>query len=219
MARGATTQARTFNYDLTTGRLSSAANPENGTLSYTYNTDGSVQNQQVQYQYDTFQRVTQIRRYPDAGGAEDTCQRVNFTYDVGANDWGRLSSAAWSGASCTRGAWSQSYSYTPSGQVTVKTQNGGGRNLHANYAYDTEDRMVSVQYPNNGFTLTYSFNSMGRPNELTDNQATPRRLGQGRGLQLRRLGHFRAVHPIQHCRRPAAGDCHFAARFPTDSKI
>jgi YD repeat-containing protein len=55
MPRGATTQTRTFNYDLTTGRLSSAANPENGTVSYTYNADGTpvsktdAKNQQVQY--------------------------------------------------------------------------------------------------------------------------------------------------------------------------
>ena len=42
MPRGATTQTRTFNYDLTTGRLSSATNPENGTVSYTYNADGTL---------------------------------------------------------------------------------------------------------------------------------------------------------------------------------
>ena len=33
MPRGAVTQYRSFNYDLTTGRLTSATNPENGTVS------------------------------------------------------------------------------------------------------------------------------------------------------------------------------------------
>ena len=40
MTRG-TTQTRTFNYNLGTGRLTSATNPENGAVSYTYNTDGT----------------------------------------------------------------------------------------------------------------------------------------------------------------------------------
>ena len=103
--------------------------------------------------------------------------------------------------------------------MTVKNQNGGGRNLRPNYTHDTEGRMVSVQYPNSGPTFTYTFYSMGHPSKLTDNQATPRRLGQGRGLRLRRPGHLHAARPLRHRRRPATGDCHHAARFPTDSEI
>ena len=45
MPRGAATQTRTFNYDLATGRLSSATNPENGTVSYVYNADGTLASQ------------------------------------------------------------------------------------------------------------------------------------------------------------------------------
>ena len=43
------------------------------------------------------QRVTQIRRYPMSGGNEDTCQRVDLSYDTNPyessytqNGWGRL---------------------------------------------------------------------------------------------------------------------------------
>jgi YD repeat-containing protein len=36
------TQTRTFVYDPTTQRLTSATNPENGTVSYTYNADGTL---------------------------------------------------------------------------------------------------------------------------------------------------------------------------------
>jgi YD repeat-containing protein len=87
MPRNGTTQTRTFNYDLATGRLTNATNPENGTVSYTYNADGSVatktdaKNQQVQLSYDSYGRTTQVRRYPVAGGAEDTCQRTDLYYD------------------------------------------------------------------------------------------------------------------------------------------
>jgi RHS repeat-associated protein len=177
MPRGGTTQTRTFNYDLTTGRLSSAVNPENGTTSYAYNSDGTVasktdaKNQQVQYAYDGFQRVTQIRRHPAAGGNEDLCQQVNFTYDQGTNGWGRLYQASWGGESCTGGAWTHTYGYTASGLVASKTQNGAYYNLTANYTYDNEGKTVSVKYPLfNGPTLTYTYDAMGRPVKLTDNQ-------------------------------------------------
>ncbi len=175
MARGGTTQTRTFNYDLTTGRLSSAVNPENGTTSYAYNTNGTVasktdaKNQQVQYTYDGFQRTTQIRRYPVSGGNEDACQRVNFTYDQGTHGWGRLYQASWGGASCIGGAWTHTYEYTASGLPTSKTQNG----LTANYTYDNEGKMVSVEYPSNGPTFSYTYDAMGRPVTLTDDQTTP----------------------------------------------
>ena len=40
MRRDGNTQTRTFNCDLPTGRLTSATNPENGTVSYYYNVEG-----------------------------------------------------------------------------------------------------------------------------------------------------------------------------------
>jgi len=65
MPRGGVTQTRTFNYSLTTGWLTSATNPETGTVSYTYRADGSLasktdaKNQQTSYTYDTYGRLTQ----------------------------------------------------------------------------------------------------------------------------------------------------------------
>ncbi len=135
-----------------------------------------AKNQQVQYTYDGFQRVTQIRRYPVSGGNEDTCQRVNFTYDQGTHGWGRLYQASWGGASCTGGAWTHTYEYTASGLPTSKTQAGGGYgNLTANYTWDNEGRMVSVRVPvaSGRPTFTYTYDAMGRPVTLTDNQSTP----------------------------------------------
>jgi len=41
-ANGPYTQTRTFVCDPTTQRLTSATNPENGTVSYTYNADGTL---------------------------------------------------------------------------------------------------------------------------------------------------------------------------------
>ncbi len=69
MPRPSGTQTRTFNYGNPPGaQLLSATNPENGTVTYTYNSDNTLatktdaKSQQVQYSYDSYKRVTQIRR-------------------------------------------------------------------------------------------------------------------------------------------------------------
>lgn len=105
MTRGGVTQARTFNYDLATGRLLSVTKPETGTTSYTYNTDGTVKdvvdakNQKTAFIYDALKRVTSVKRYTWNGSshAHQACQDVDYTYDTlsggGTNLWGRLAKA------------------------------------------------------------------------------------------------------------------------------
>ena len=72
MTRGSNTQTRTFNYNsgtTVTGFLQSATNPENGTVSYTYNTATGTNtlasktdalNNQFTYQYDTYNRLGSV---------------------------------------------------------------------------------------------------------------------------------------------------------------
>src|SRR5258708_29767577 len=66
---GTVTQTRTFNYNsgsTITAYLQSATNPENGTVSFTYNADGTMSTktdakyQQLSYTYDALGRVTQV---------------------------------------------------------------------------------------------------------------------------------------------------------------
>jgi YD repeat-containing protein len=67
MPRGSTTQTRTFVYD-TGGRLTSATNPESGTVTYTYNSTNTLKTktdakgQQTAYTYDSLNRVTRSSR-------------------------------------------------------------------------------------------------------------------------------------------------------------
>ena len=86
MTRGTTTQTRTFVYNAA-GQLTSATNPENGTVSYYYNADNTLQykhdakGQETVYAYDGAKRVTMIQRFPQGQVyPEDTCQRVTYTY-------------------------------------------------------------------------------------------------------------------------------------------
>ena len=102
-----TRQTRTFVYD-TGGRLTSATNPENGTVTYTYNSDNTLQKKQdangqdTVYTYDSLKRVTQIQPYFFVSGRSilDTCGTVTYTYDTNPvnpnfsqNSQGRLTTA------------------------------------------------------------------------------------------------------------------------------
>jgi YD repeat-containing protein len=73
MPRGSNTQTRTFNYltGTTVGiNLLSATNPENGTVTYTYNSDNTLhtktdaKNQVFTYSYDSYKRLTKIQVGP-----------------------------------------------------------------------------------------------------------------------------------------------------------
>ncbi len=88
MTRAGTTQTRSFVYD-NAGRLTSATNPENGSVSYVYGTNSAVQSktdakgQQTVYTYDSLNRLTMKQFYPQGqSGSEDGCQRVTYSYDT-----------------------------------------------------------------------------------------------------------------------------------------
>ena len=83
MSRGGVTQTRTFAW--TGNDLTSATNPENGAVSYTY--DGAhhvlsrtdAKSQQTQYTYDINGRLTLTKHL--VGGQEDLTQRITYYYD------------------------------------------------------------------------------------------------------------------------------------------
>ena len=96
MPRPTGTQTRTFNYiDPATSKpgvfLRSVTNPENGTVSYTYDSSNRLstiidaKNQKKVMTYDTLNRVTKVQRYVYQSGAyvEDVMQQTNYTYDAG----------------------------------------------------------------------------------------------------------------------------------------
>ncbi len=187
--QGLVTQTRTFNYDLTTGRLTSATNPENGTVSYTYNTDGTLsqktdaKNQKIQYTYDTYGRVTEKRAYQ--GSTEDLNNRVDYTY----NTLGQLASAQWGQTTGTVGQFLESYGYGAGGLVTSKTlqltsQGGGPGSQTVNFSYNTDGTLSGISLPSiwarstcvgnycyaqqTGPNYVYSFDTLGRHTQLNE---------------------------------------------------
>jgi RHS repeat-associated protein len=198
MPRATGTQTRTFNYSTgtTVGTLLlSATNPENGTVTYTYNTDKTLAtktdalNQQFSYSYDSYKRVTQIN-------LGQTVIR-QFYYDTNPLDsagtfsqyaLGRLT-AVQNAPTTNADTFIEMYSYTQPGEITAKRlrmyrtvqSHAFTIDLDAQYSYDNEGRMTSVTYPQSSYidpntlqvqpspvtTYTYGFDTMGRPTSMT----------------------------------------------------
>jgi RHS repeat-associated protein len=179
MTRGSITQTRTYVYN-SAGELTSATNPESGTVTHTYNSDHTLQQKQdakgqvTVYTYDSAKRVTEVQVYPyGTGSSEDACQRVIYGYDSGTNGLGRLTSTQY-GASpfsfpCPgTPAWrlyQESYSYHAAGAVTGKTMSvftpspwWVGTPFQADisvaYTYDSAGRLSTTRV--NGANITPS---------------------------------------------------------------
>jgi YD repeat-containing protein len=89
---GATQPPRTFTWS--GNDLASATNPENGTVTYTY--DGAhhvtsrtdAKGQQTQYQYDTYERLVHVSHYPRGpNNPEDSSQAIDYYYDYSPADY------------------------------------------------------------------------------------------------------------------------------------
>jgi YD repeat-containing protein len=193
MPRLTGTQTRTFNYGAN-GQLSSKIEPETGTTTMFYNSDGTVdykldaKGQKVQMTYDASKRVSVIKKYPD-GVNEDACQRVEMFYDgnypadgdagVTSNANGRLSAVRYKGANCTLlsgHTYVEQYSYLNYGAMTKKRLKVI-RNLSSGTAsgvlesvaeYDGEGRLLATTYPVTGKRYQYGFDSRGLPSSLTN---------------------------------------------------
>jgi RHS repeat-associated protein len=170
MTRGNVTQTRTFLYN--GSDLVTAANPENGTVTYTYDNSHHVTSrtdamgQQTQYTYDSYGRLSEVQYYyyfPNDDPADQyqewTPERVNYSYDSGQYGMGRLTGVAFGGTinDAFGDAYSYAYTYNQAGRVTsqqmgvqanVRGYNGyTWMTMTAAYQWDNEGRMTSLQYP------------------------------------------------------------------------
>ncbi|HEY2011924.1 MAG TPA: hypothetical protein VGH38_00425, partial [Bryobacteraceae bacterium] len=170
MLRNTDTQARGFGW--TGSDLTTATNPENGTVSYTYDgahhplTRTDAKGQQTQYSYDTYGRLAEVRHYvlvpPYNQLQEVTNQRVDYSYDtdytgLNGSNWGRLAQVTFQPEAGGNGeTLGYLYSYNQAGRVTTQRmrvyyknwQNfGAPADLDARYQWDTVGRMKTLTYP------------------------------------------------------------------------
>src|ERR1039458_6224926 len=165
MPRSSGTQTRTFVY--TGADMNSVTNPENGTVTYTYDvthhvtTRTDARGQQTQYDYDAYGRVTEVRHGYLWGGTfiEYSNQRADYTYDQGQNGLGRLTSVQFGRNDglgfAPANPFTYSYVYNQAGRVMTQNLTTSMSNpgyavplyLTASYQWDNEGRMTQVAYP------------------------------------------------------------------------
>ena len=171
MTRGTVTQTRTFQW--TGADLTSATNPENGTVTYTY--DGAhhvtqrtdAKNQRTTYAYDSYGRLIQVRHY-DSSNTLQPNQNVDYSYDWYSdshNAWGRLAKVSFGNAADHPPAYV--YWYNTAGRVTkhqfvISDGDPNTQLIEATYQWDNRGRMTQMSVPSAVELVNYQYDEMGR---------------------------------------------------------
>jgi RHS repeat-associated protein len=136
-------QTRTFTYS-SLSRLLSAANPENGTISYGYDPNGNLTGKTdarsitTSYSYDALNRITQ-RSYSGESGY--TTPTVTYTYDNVTNAKGKLTKVS-SSVSAT-----EYTSFDILGRVTGHKQTINSTDYTTGYTYNLSGALLTETYP------------------------------------------------------------------------
>lgn len=152
-------QARTFAYD-SLSRMTSATNPETGTIAYAYDANGNLLTKtdarltMATYIYDGLNRVTQSSY---GNGTAVATPTVTYGYDSSSasNSKGKLTSVS---------SDVSAYNYTgydAVGRVTASQQVTDGRTYSMGYQYDLAGNMTSQTYPT-GRVVSQTFDNTGR---------------------------------------------------------
>jgi RHS repeat-associated protein len=153
-------QTRTFSYS-SLSRLTSATNPESGTISYQYDANGNLTQKTdargvtATYAYDALNRAVS-RTYSDSTPA------VTYTYDASTvtNSKGRLTSVS-SSVSAT------SYSgYDAVGKIIGSSQTTDNQSYSMTYGYNLSGALTTETYPS-GRIVTTSYDNAGRLSSVT----------------------------------------------------
>ena len=161
-------QTRTFAYD-SLSRLTSATNPESGTVEYTYDANGNLTHRSdargvvTTYTYDDLDRLT--RRSYGYTGTETAVSlettRVDYAYDTcGAYARGRLCSVTASKGT-TEVSKTTYNRYDALGRVGKSVQTTGRTAYEMFYGYDRAGNLVSQTYPS-GKVVETLYDGAGR---------------------------------------------------------
>ena len=172
---GTAPRIRSFTYD-SLSRLLTATNPESGTVSYAYDNAGNVLQKTSPAANQTGSATTTISVCYDAlnrptgkAYSAQACQNgqlpagtavVSYTYDVGSNAIGNLSSV-------TDQSGSTSNSYDALGRVTIEQRKIGGISKSVSYDYNLDGTVSVIHYPS-GAAMAYTPHSAGRIVSVTD---------------------------------------------------
>lgn len=168
---GTTTQSqwrnRSFSYD-SLSRLTSATNPESGTITYTYDANGNLSSKRspkpnqgspsttgtVNYCYDSLNRITS-KDYNNST-CPNAAPQASYTYDQGTNGIGRRTGM-------TDGPGSSTWTYDKMGHIATESRTTSSATKSTTYSYNQGGLLASITYPS-GRTLNYTYNSPGSSN-------------------------------------------------------
>ncbi len=166
---------RTFSYD-SLSRMVSAANPEDGTVSYTYDSasDCSSPNSfagllvkrvdargvRTCYQYDALDRVT-AKNYTDGTSA------VAYLYDQALYNGLTITYGVGRRTGMSDGTGQTAWSYDPMGNVLFKRQTINGVTNAISHTFNQNNAVHTLISPN-GHTYVYAYNGSGQPLSLSD---------------------------------------------------
>jgi len=156
---------RSFIFD-SLKRLTSSTNPETGTITYAYDADGNVITKAdtrpvtSTYSYDVLNRATGIAYSngdPSVAYAYDqaTCIGQSPCYNVGRR------------TSMTDAGGSESISYDKMGREWGEQRTTNNVTKTTGYTYDLDGDLATLTYPS-GRTITYTYDSAGRPSLAQD---------------------------------------------------
>ena len=167
-------QSRTFVYN-SLSRLTSATNPESGTITFTYDNNGNLEERtdarstKATHLYDALNRLT--RTTYSAGTAVAT-PTVNRCYD----------GKTWNGAFCSgfrtvpnygrithvdSSVSESAFAYDKLGRVSSSSQETDGPTHNFTYTYKRNDALANQTYPS-GLTVGYAYDDAGRLEQITD---------------------------------------------------
>jgi RHS repeat-associated protein len=169
-------QTRTFSYD-GLGRITSATNPESGTVTYSYTSGGALCSGDPsnvcqrtdargvisKYTYNTANQVTSVA-YTIPNGQNIPYSNVNYYYGQGG-------SAAYAIGRLTEmvdGSGQQNYSYDQLGRLTQDSATSHGNDnetYNVGYKYDAGGDVTQITYPS-GRVVQYAYNNVGQLCEI-----------------------------------------------------
>ena len=145
------------------GNLNQQVSPDTGTTTNTYDVAGNLltqtdaKGQTTTYSYDALNRVSFITFHDGS--------KQGYLYDLGANGLGRLSTITETNPSA-QVTNVIAYAYEQHRRVISETRTVNGVSYVLSYQYDSAGRMSGMTYPS-GRTITYSFDALGRVNQVT----------------------------------------------------
>jgi len=149
-----------FTYDSSSGRRTEVINPFAKKVIYTYNSRGQISTVRgdasypLDYVYDSYGRMTQLKTYRDAGLANADVTTWNYQESTGL-----LTSKTYADNK------SVAYTYSADGKLATRTWSRG---VVTNYAYNTAGDLTGITYSDSTPAVGFTYNRLGQQLTVTD---------------------------------------------------